>query len=165
MNATHQPTRTLSLAQAVFAYRQHAKRLEERGFGRLKGRALALTPQHLADDRRLKGLIRLLSLGLRVLTVVEFVVRRTLQQAQTELAGLYAGQPKQATMRPTTEQLLRACKGITLTVWRIGTAWQSHLAPLPPVQRRIMRWLKFPATLYAQLERQSLKLAPRMGEP
>jgi transposase len=161
--ATNQPARTLSLAQAVWAYRQQY--LEERGFGRLKGRALALTPLYLADDQRLKGLIRLLSLGLRVLTLVEFVVRRALQQAQTELAGLYAGQPKRATMRPTTEQLLRAFKGITLTVWHTGTAWQSHILPLSSVQRCIVRLLKFPATLYAQLERQSLKLAPKMGEP
>lgn len=161
--ATNQPARPLSLSQAVFAYRQQY--LEERGFGRLKGRALALTPLYLADDQRIKGLIRLLALGLRVLTVLEFVVRRTLQQTQAELAGLYAGQPKRATTRPTTEQLLRAFKGLTLTVWRTGTAWHGHIAPLSPVQRRIVRLLKFPATLYSQLERQSLKLAPKMGEP
>jgi transposase len=161
--ATNQPARTLSLSEAVFAYRQQY--LEERGFSRLKGRALALTPLYLADDQRLKGLIRLLSLGLRILTMVEFVVRRALPQAHAQLAGLYAGQPKRATSRPTTEQLLRAFKGLTLTAWRTGSTWHSHIAPLTLVQQRILKLLKFPLTLYSRLERQSVILAPKMGEP
>jgi transposase len=161
--ATNQPATTLTLPQAVLAYRQQYR--EERGFGRLKGRALALTPMYLAADQRVTGLIRLLSLGLRVLTLVEFEVRRSLQTAQAELAGLYAGQPKRVTTTPTTEQLLRAFKGITLIVWRSPTSKQSHLTPLSPVHRRILKLLKFPATLYSRLERQSLQLAPKMGEP
>lgn len=110
-------------------------------------------------------MIRLLSLGLRVLTLVEFEVRRSLQTAQAELAGLYTGPPKRATAHPTTEQLLRAFKGITLTIWRTRTSRQSHLTPLSPLQRRILKLLKFPLTLYSRLERQSLKRAPKMGEP
>jgi len=161
--ATNQPATTLTLPQAVLAYRQQYR--EERGFGRLKGRALALTPMYLATDQRVTGLIRLLSLGLRVLTLVEFEVRRSLQTAQAELAGLYAGQPKRVTASPTTEQLLRAFKGITLIVWSSPASKQSHLTSLSPVQRHILKLLKFPATLYSRLERQSLQLAPKMGEP
>lgn len=161
--ATNHAGRELSLTQAVLAYRQQY--LEERGFGRLKGRALALAPMYLSTDRRLTGLIRLLSLGLRVLTLVEFEVRRSLPTAQDQLAGLYAGQPKRTTAHPTTEQLLRAFKGITLTVWQTRTLQESHLTPLTSVQQRILKLLKFPATLYARLERNSLKLAREMGEP
>lgn len=40
--ATNQPARQLSLTQAVLAYR--AEYLVEQGFGRLKGKPLALTP-------------------------------------------------------------------------------------------------------------------------
>lgn len=161
--ATNHAVRELSLSQAVLAYRQQY--LEERGFGRLKGRSLALSPMYLNTDQRVTGLIRLLSLGLRVLTLVEFEVRRSLQTAQAQLAGLYAGQPKRATARPTTEQILRAFKGITLTLWRTRASQQSHLTPLTPVQRCVLKLLKFPATLYSRLERNSLKLAPQMGEP
>lgn len=161
--ATNQAARELPLAQAVLAYRQQY--LEERGFGRLKGRALMLAPMYLTSDQRVVGLIRLLSLGLRVLTLVEFEVRRSLQQAKDELMGLYAGQPKRATARPTTEQILHAFKGITLVMWRSGATQESHLTPLTPVQKRILKLLKFPATLYARLERNSLKLAHEMGEP
>jgi transposase len=90
----------LSLTEAVFAYRQAY--LIERGFGRLKGRALSLTPMYLNSEARVKGLIRLLSLGLRVLTLTEFTVRQRLQQEGARLSGLYPGNPKRATARPTT---------------------------------------------------------------
>lgn len=152
--ATNHPKRKLTLAQAVDAYR--GQYLEERGFGRLKGRALALTPLYLSNDQRLTGLIRLLSLGLRILTLVEFEVRRQLQDSQTDLAGLYAGQPQRATTRPTTEQLLRAFKSVTLTVWRTEyDTWQTHLSPLSRTQQRILKLLNFPATIYQRLEKQS----------
>lgn len=113
------------------------------------------------------GLIRLLSLGLRVLTLVEFEVRRRLQQAKEQLAGLYAGQPKRATARPTTELILRAFKGISLVVLQTGATQQRHLTALAPVQEMHSEVIKvpFPATLYARLERNSLKLARKMGEP
>jgi transposase len=70
--ATNQTARELSRSEAVLAYRQQY--LEERGFGRLKGRALSLTPMYLSTPGRVVGLIRLLSLGLRALTLVEFEV-------------------------------------------------------------------------------------------
>ncbi|MBP7691347.1 MAG: hypothetical protein KA764_05495 [Anaerolineales bacterium] len=161
--ATNQPVADLSLTQAILAYRQQYR--EEPGFGRLKGRALALTPMYLSQDQRVVGLIRLLSLGLRVLTLVEFEVRRSLQQAKEPLAGLYAGQPKRATARPTTEMLLRAFKGVSLVVLQTGATQERHLTTLTPLQKRILKLLKFPATLYTRLERNSLKLAPEMGEP
>ena len=50
-----QPAAELTLEQAVLAYRD--KYLVERGFGRLKGRSLSLTPMYLADDNRATGLI------------------------------------------------------------------------------------------------------------
>jgi transposase len=160
--ATNHTARDLSLSQSVLAYRQQY--LEERGFSRLKGRALALAPMYLSTDQRVTGLIRLLSLGLRVLTLVEFEVRRSLQTAQAQLTGLYASQPTRATACPTTEQILRAFKGITLTVWQTRTAQESHLTSLTPVQKRILKLLKFPATLYSRLARQSLQPALQMGE-
>ena len=161
--ATNQAARHLSVRQAVLAYRQQC--LEEHNFGRLKGRALALTPMYLASDRRIKGLIRLLSLGLRILALVEFEVRQRLQAAKEKLAGLYAGQSTRATARPTTEQILRAFTGVTLTIWRTPKTVRCYITPLSAVQRRILKLLKFSDTLYSTLDCQSLKLARKMGEP
>jgi hypothetical protein len=45
-------------------------------------------------------MVRLLSLALRVLTLVEHVVREALEAAGESLQGLYAGNPKRETARP-----------------------------------------------------------------
>ncbi len=74
--STNQPVEQLSLEQAVLAYR--SEYLVERSLGRLKGRPLSLTPMYVQRDDHATGLIRLLSIALRVLTLVEFVVRRQL---------------------------------------------------------------------------------------
>jgi transposase len=84
--ATNAPPEQLSLAQAVPAYR--SQYLVESDIGRLKGHPLSLTPLYLQRDDHAIGLIRLLSVGLRVLTLLEFVVRQGLAAARTTLAGL-----------------------------------------------------------------------------
>jgi transposase len=146
----------LSLTEAVLAYRQAY--LIERGFARLKGRALSLTPMYLNSEARVKGLIRLLSIGLRVLTLVEFTVRQRLQQEGTRLSGLYPGNPKRATARPTTEMMLRVFTGLTLVLLDEGTQVHAHLTALTPVQRRILELLDFPLEIYT-------RLTPHFSEP
>jgi transposase len=84
--STHQPPEQLSLAQAVWAYRNEYQ--VERSLGRIKGRPLSWRPMYGQRDDHATGLIRLLSLGLRVLTLLEFVARRQLAPAGTKLAGL-----------------------------------------------------------------------------
>src|SRR5947209_1647527 len=64
---------TLALPAVVWAYRGQY-RIED-DWSRLKGRSLGLTPVYLQDERRIQGLVYLLSLALRVLTLVEWVVR------------------------------------------------------------------------------------------
>ena len=139
----------LTLEQAVWAYREEY--LVERGFGRLKGHPLSLTPMYLADDQRATGLIRLLSLGLRVLTLSEFVVRRRLTETGDKLTGLYAGNPTRATERPTTELMLRAFKGVFLSFITVGTQTYRHLTPLSELQQKILRLLDCPVSIYTRL--------------
>ncbi len=145
---THPPAQ-LSLQEAVLAYRNEY--LVERAMGRLKGRPLSLTPMYLEREDHATGLIRLLSLGLRVLTLLEFEVRRHLAAAKTTLAGLYVGNPKRATMHPTAERLLEAFQGLTLTIIREGRRCRRHLTPLSHVQQRILELLDFPVTIYTKL--------------
>ncbi len=146
---TNQPVEQLSLTQAVLAYREEY--LVERGFGRLKGKPLSLTPMYLQDDRRATGLIRLLTIGLRVLTLFEFVVRRRLSERNEKLAGLYAGNPKRTTVRPTAETLLGAFKEIHLTVVTIGQQVHRHITPLSELQQKILTLLDFPVDTYTRL--------------
>lgn len=147
--ATTQPADQLSLAQAVLAYRNEY--LIERNMGRLKGRPLSLTPMYLERDDHATGLIRLLSIGLRVLTLLEFVVRRRLAAEQSALAGLYAGNPKRATAHPTAERVLESFEGLTLTIIQEGRCRRYHLTPLSSLQQRILALLDFPVDLYTRL--------------
>jgi transposase len=154
--ATNVSPAQLSLVQAVLAYR--SQYLGESDMGRLKGHPLSLTPMYLERDDHATGLIRLLSVGLRVLTLLEFVVRQQLAAVRTVLIGLYTGNPKRATARPTTERLLKRFEGLTLTIIREGRRRRSHLTPLSRVQRRILTLLKFPVDI-------STKLCPDSRKP
>jgi transposase len=139
----NRPAAALTLEQAVLAYRDEY--LVERGFGRLKGRSLSLTPMYLADDERATGLIRWLTVGLRVLTLLEGGVRRQLREAGAKLAGLYAGNPKRATAHPTAESLLRAFKGLALSFVTVGDQTYRHITPFSELQYKILRLLAIPS--------------------
>jgi transposase len=153
--ATNQPSEQLSLEQAVLAYR--SEYLVERGFGRLKGRPLSLTPMYVQRDDYATGLIRLLSIALRVLTLMEFVGRRYLALEKDKIAGLYAGNPKRETARPTAERLLEAFEDVTLTVIELPHQALCHVTALNSVQLRILEILGFSSSLYTNLEAVSVE--------
>jgi transposase len=146
---TNQPREHLSLEQAVLAYRNEY--LVERSLGRLKGRPLSLRPMYVQRDDHATGLIRLLSIGLRVLTLVEFVARRQLAAEGGKLSGLYAGNAKRETARPTAERLLEAFQDVTLTVMQGAHETYRHLTVLGPLQERILEILGFAAEVYTRL--------------
>lgn len=147
--ALNAPTDLFSLAQAVQAYRGAPN--IERDFFRLKDRPLGLRPVYVQREDHLKGLVRLLSLALRILTLTEFVARRTLAAEATGLAGLYPGNPKQQTQKPTTERLLAAFANITLTMIQLPGQRIVHITPLTPLQGRILELLDLPTSLYTDL--------------
>jgi transposase len=147
--ATNTPVEQLPLTQAILAYRDQY--IVERGCGRLKGRPLSLTPMYLERDDHATGLIRLVSIGLRVLTLLEFLVRRRLAQESGELAGLYAGNPKRTTARPTAERILEAFKDLTLTSIHEPQRSLRHLTPLSDLQQRILSLLDFSLDIYTRL--------------
>jgi transposase len=160
---TNQPSPELSLVQGVLAYR--GEYLIERDFGRLKGRPLSLQPMYLASDERVKGLLRVLLIGLRVLSLIEFRVREQLSQHSESLSGLYAGQPKRATTRPTTERLLSAFEGITLTKISEGGRTRYHLSPLSALQTRIVELLGFSSEIFNELTFKFSLTLPHIREP
>jgi transposase len=161
--ATNQPAEHLSLEHAVLAYR--AEYVVEQASGRLKGKTLSVTPLYLETDTRIVGLVRLLMIALRVLTLLEFSARRSLQQAGEKLAGIYPGNPKRATARPTTEMLLQTFTGVTLTVMTDTHGVRAHVTPLSAVQQRILLLLGFPSDLYLRLSLHFAKLPLNLSEP
>jgi len=147
--ATNAPIEKLLLDDAVLIYREEY--FIERGFGRLKGKPLSLTPMYLLRDDHATGLIRLLTIGLRVLTLLEFVVRSKLSEEEADIAGLYAGNPKRKTSRPTTEALLGAFSYIDLIHIKKADGTSYHLTPLTALQQNILELLGFSSTIYTQL--------------
>jgi transposase len=146
---TNAPVEPLSFSQAVLAYRGAPN--IERDFSRLKGRPLGLRPVYLQREDHLKGLVRLLSLALSILTLTEFVARRALATADDALAGLYPGNPNQTTSRPTTERLLTAFKEINLSIVILPDQTIVHITPLSPLQNRILELLDLPTSIYTNL--------------
>jgi hypothetical protein len=144
--ATNHTAEEVSLAQGVAAYR--SEYLIEQGCGRLKGQALSLTPLFLQYDHRVVGWLCLLSIALRVLVVMQFVVRCTLQKAGATLTGISPGQPGGQTAQPTTEMILSAFHGVTLSRIKIGGTLHEYLTPLKDVQKRILALMELPLELY-----------------
>jgi transposase len=157
--ATNHPQDVLPLEKAVLAYREEY--LVEHGFGRLKGKPLSLSPMYLQSDERATGLIHLLSIGLRILTLIEYQARKRLTELDEKLSGIYAGNPKRATARPTTEAMLQAFKGVYLSVVSIGDQVLYYVTPLSDVQAKILSLLDFSADIYTQLANNFSKQVPK----
>jgi transposase len=147
-NADH--TR-LSLQDAVLCYR-NAYRVE-RIFHRLKSR-VHIAPLFVKLNEQIEGLTYLLTLGVRVLTVTEFVLRRSLETEQTRLPGLHPENKQKLTDKPTAERILKAFSAISLTIIKTaaGEDILRRLTPLSGLQEDILQRLGLGAALYRQLE-------------
>jgi transposase len=159
---TNAPLARLDLNAALACYRQEWQ--PERGFHRLKGAALSIRPLLLRSDQRIAGLMRILVIALRVLTLLEFVARRQLSQPHPEdtrpLRGLYAGNPQRAAPNPTAERLLRAFADITLYSVTDDQQTTYQVTPLSPLQRRILGLLGVPESVYSSLAHFPLASSP-----
>jgi transposase len=141
----------LSLQDAVLCYR-HEYRVE-RIFHRLKSH-VQIAPLFVKLNEQIEGLTYLLTLGVRVLTVTEFVLRRSLEQAQASLPGLHPENKHKVTDKPTAERILKAFSDVSLTIIKNATGEEilRRLTPLSGLQEDILQRLGLGVTLYAQLE-------------
>ena len=149
--ATNTPALKLPLAQAIVHYR--GGWCVERDFHLVKDLPLGLSPLFVWKDDQVKGLVRLLTLALRLLTLIETQVRRGLAEDQTVLAGLYEGQPSRTTTRPTGKRILKAFARAKIALTRVElpdeTHW--HITPLLPLHKQILKYLRLPLSLYTDL--------------
>ena len=162
MYATNHATAQLSVAHAVLASREEYR--GERGFGRLKGKPLALTPLYVGSAERVTDLLRGLLIALRVLCLLEFTVREHLQDEGEKLAQLYPGNPKRATARPTAEMMLRTFEGVTLTTIEHAGESRTYLTPLSSVHLRLVLLLGLSPEIYLCLVQHSSKPLLKMSE-
>lgn len=139
----------LSLEQAVLTYRDEW--LIERDFARIKGRVLSIAPLYLKLEHRAVGMARLLTLGVRVLALIEHEARLKIKLEQTAITGLYKSRKNRATEAPTTERMLIALGRIILTTIRVGDQVHRHISALSPTQLRIVDLAGCPPDTYQRL--------------
>jgi transposase len=151
VQVTNAPAARLALGDSVLGYR--AGTCVERAFHQLKDQPLGIRPLFVHRDDQVRGLTHLLTLALRVLTLFEVLVRRGQAQNGEELQGLYPGQEKRTTDRPTAKRVLEAVArtGVTLTRVRSseGSCW--HLTALPVLVKRVLDYLGLSEEVYTQL--------------
>ncbi len=154
--ATNAPQERLSVADAVWCYR-NAYRIE-RIVNRLKSRGPS-APLSVKRDDQIEGRTYLLTLGIRVLTVREFVLRRSLQHDQVKRPGLPPENRRKHTDTPTAERLLKAFSDVSLTSLKTATGEdiRQRLTPLSALQQDILQRLGLGVSLYQQLEIQNMR--------
>ena len=141
----------LSLQEAVLCYRNEYR--VERVFNRLKSR-VHIAPLFVKLNDQIEGLTYLLTLGVRVLTVMEFVLRRSLHNDQAKLPGLHLENKAKMTDKPTAERILKAFSDVSLTIVKTAAGEEilRRLTPLSTLQQEILRRLGLGTSLYRQLE-------------
>lgn len=139
----------LELQEAVLFYREQYQ--IEHSISRLKGRPLGLQPIYLQKEERIRGLCHLLTLCLRELTLLEFVVRRELASKGEKLKGIYSSQRGRQTCSPSAELILEAFRGISVTTVEVEGKQKRLLTELNEVQQRLLMLLNLPKTIYESL--------------
>jgi transposase len=145
------PKERLSLAESLFAYR--GGWCGERLFHLFKDQPLGIRPLYVHRDDQIRGLTHLVTLGLRVLTLFEVLVRRGQQQSGEKLQGLYPGLPKRTTDRPTGKRVLEAISWEEITLIQVeceeGRRW--HLNSLPKLVKQVLGYLGLSEEVYTRL--------------
>jgi len=129
----------------------------ERNYHRLKGAPVGIDPIFVRNDDQITGLTHLLTLGVRIESLIEVQVARGLHNEGKEITGLYPGLPNKGTDHPTALALLRAIDRQEVTLTRVDFNGNTslHLSPWPEWLPDVLRYLHLSPTLYADLQKNS----------
>jgi transposase len=143
-----------SLADAVLCSRNAY--WIERIFHRLKSR-VPIAPLLVTRDDQIEGLTSLLTVGVRVLTVRELVLRRSRQNDQAHRPGLHPENGQKMTDTPTAERILKAFPDVSLTILKTAAGEEilRWLTPLSALQQAILYRRGLATSLDRQLEMQN----------
>jgi transposase len=139
--ATSLPAEMLTSDQAARACGE-----PDRGFERLRGRPLSLLPGVIQRTDHVRGLVRLLGIGLRGLALLDMAAglhSADLSDTAGQRAGALLGSNS-----PAAERLLETFRDITLTSVSDGKEQRAHLTALSALQRRVLDWLALSPDTY-----------------
>ena len=80
-------------------------------------------------------------------------MRRGQAQSDEKLPGLYPGQAKRVTDRPTAKRVLEAISRARITLTQVESNGEVrwHLTPLPELVKRVLVYLGLSAAVYIRL--------------
>jgi transposase len=109
-------------------------------------------------NEQIEGLTYLLTLGVRVLTVMVLVLRRSLENDQARRPDVHPENKQKMSDTPTAERILKAFADISLTIIKnaAGEDILRRLTSLSGLQEDILQRLGLGAALYGQLEIQAI---------
>ena len=147
---TNAPLEKLPLQELLNCYREEYR--IEHQFHRLLTKTTALLPIYLKEDKRIVALLRLLTLALQFVTLIQHTVRRSLQEQEQPLSDLIPGNKNRKVSLPTTELMLRRFKGLTAIWVQIpGQPIMVSLKNIAPIHYQILKLLHCPEDLYERL--------------
>ena len=149
--ATNSCKKDFTIEKAVLMYRKEY--IIERRFDYLKNKPLNLIPLYLRCDKYILGLINVMLLALRIITLMEFNVARNLEKNKKEIAGLYAGNPKHKTSKPSVSLILRAFLNIycIAMIDMNNNKIKYEITTLTHIQKKLLRLMDIPIEIYTNL--------------
>jgi transposase len=111
---TNAPKTLLSFESCVWKYRYQSN-IESR-FDDLRNKIVPLLPVFLQKDDRIKGLVNILLLALKICSTIEYKVAKSLNQQNKGIKGLYEGNPRRTTVKPSITRILKAFEGISISL-------------------------------------------------
>jgi transposase len=160
VQVTNSRKQRLSLLASVLSYRSGWSL--ERDFHLLKDNPLGIRPLFVQSDAQIGGLVRLMTLALRMLSVVEMQGRQGVAATGHKAKGYYSGQPGRQTDSPSGQRILETVTRQQVTLYgtktRTGTEWE--LATLPEIVRQLLGFLGLGETLYTRLTQPLPTTAP-----
>jgi transposase len=146
--ATNVGEHVLGPAELIGQYRNEYR--IEHLFDYAINRDMDLLPLYLHHEHRVKGLIKLIFVGMRFSSSIQTRARQELQRQAGQLDGVYAGNKGRKTARPTTPMLLRQLRGIAMVFMETAGQQQVQLSELNHTQCRILELLHLP-NIYQEL--------------
>jgi len=143
---TNCAAKELTVEQIIAAY--HGEWRVEQALRRLKGRTLSIAPVYVREEKQIRGLLCLLAIALRVLTLVEYIVHRALKTEGQTLKGVSPAYPTHVTDHPSAELILSAFKPIELVIVQLAGEVIYQVVALTSMQQRLLQLMDLPMTLY-----------------
>jgi transposase len=138
----------LSFQQAIETYLDEWTL--ERCFRMAKKSHLGISPLYLRKNERLKGITRLLSIGIRMMTLLEYQICKKMKENQDSIKGLDISHPNKTTRTPTVQSIFKKfCREkIMLSRAIVNGNIYWGMTQVGDILRKVLDYLQIPLEIY-----------------